>query len=180
MNHPFARLLLLVGIISGYWNTAFGQDNPEVLLFERIGSPQAVWYYPGDTVRYQLKGSKEWTLQILERFTEDGDLRFTLDTVKLKDIRALDIYDRDVRRQRNRKFGFTLGIAALGYLVIDQANEVRQGRPLSLNRRVLYGAAGLAAASGWLTWKGKPSQRVNWRWRLRITPLPQRFISGNN
>ncbi|MEL6534078.1 MAG: hypothetical protein AAFQ98_01635 [Bacteroidota bacterium] len=180
MTHPLLRLWLLTCIAASGWIPSYGQDNPEVLLFERMGSQQAVWYYPGDTIRYRLKDSKEWTLQVLERFTPEGDLRFTLDTVALKNIDAIEIGDRDVRRRRNKAIGSSLGVAALGYLVIDQANEIRQGRPFSLNQRVLLGSGGLAVASIWLLWKGQSVQKVGGRWRLRITPLPQRFISGNN
>ena len=174
-------LILFTLLASTTW--AWGQTLPDakpltedVLLFEKVGTKRAVWFRPGDTIRYQLKGEEEWTVQILEKFTDEGALRFTIDTVELKQIAALDIYDRDAARRRNRNFGTTIAIAGLAYALVDQFNIVWQHGRFDISPKVLATSGLISAGGGLWALAGRPTQKVKGRWRLRITPLPLRLV----
>lgn len=172
--------LLLLPLFSWAQSNQESTSETMVLLFDKMGSNRAAWFVPGDTIRYRLKGSKEWTMQVFERFTDDGRLRFTLDTVALDEFRAIDIWEKDHRRKMNAVWGRTIIVAAVALLVIDQVNQVIGGAKPNISWRVVSYSGTMTALGGWLIFKGKRTQRVGGRWRLRITPLPLRFVEGFN
>lgn len=151
-------------------------DEPLVLLFSKAGTNRGVWFMPGDTIRYRLKQDKEWTIQVFKNFTTDGDLRFTIDTIALTDFYEIDVYEKDRSRRLNRAYGVSFLTASLGLLLIDQFNEILLGAKPNLSWRVVSISGGLMAGSLFCFIMGRRGQRVNHQWRLKITPLPQRFI----
>ena len=93
------------------------------LLLRKVGKPYQIVFYEGEEMRFRVKGEKNFINDHILGLAGDR-IRFHYYNIKLDEIDAIDVRDRNFTVFSFRSSPGKLIVAGIGLIAIDQVNQV--------------------------------------------------------
>ncbi len=139
-NRIVTILFILIPIIQ-----LWGQEP--YLLLRKVGRPYQIVFYEGEEMRFRVKGEKKYIKDYILGLQGDR-IRFHYYSIKLSEIEAIDVRDRNFTVFSFRSSPGKLFVAGIGLVLIDQLNQVViRDEPAGLSTGVAIASASLIASS---------------------------------
>jgi hypothetical protein len=160
-------ILLIISLIFFFFSThSYAQ---RYLLIDRIGSRHRVEIYPGETLRFQLKGEDHFNEAVIN-FLQDSLIILDVGVINIKDIHAI-AKDRTIQSgivANSRLFM----IAGIGIIILDQFNTtVIAGDPRDINTGVVVAGGSLIVLHYLIQLAKRKKYVIRGNRRLRIVDL---------
>ncbi|CAN5615841.1 hypothetical protein BH23BAC1_BH23BAC1_04010 [soil metagenome] len=139
------------------------------LLLDRIGSRHRIEIYPGETLRFQLKGEDHFNEAVIN-FLQDSLIILDVGVINIRDIHA-------IAKDRTSPSGIVaasrlLMIAGLGIIFIDQFNTVIiAGDPPNINPGIMIAGGSLVVIHYLIQLAQRRKYVIKGNRRLRIVDL---------
>lgn len=160
------KILILIFIFLSLFSKSYCQ---RYLLLDKIGSRHRIEIYPGETLRFQLRGEDHFNEAVIN-FLQDSLIIFDVGVINIKDIHA-------IAKDRTMRSGILassrlLMIAGLGIIIIDQFNTVViAGDPPSINTGVMVAGGSMVVIHYLIKLAQRRKYVIKGNRRLRIVDL---------
>jgi hypothetical protein len=145
----------------------FGWSQSYILLSKR-GGKHHLRFYQGQTIRFKLHGENYFNTCMITTLRGEviGCQGYYIHPREIAEISIQNTYQKGANLAQ---YGIVLGIAGVGYLLIDNLNRsVVNKEPWRVNRRVAAVSGGLLATGGGVYLLRKKSVKVGRKWKLTI------------
>ena len=162
---PTAFLLIMITFSIGIVQPIEAQDK--ILIIEKTLSSKHIKYLSGDNITYKLKGEDFFRTDHIIALN-DSAIKFHYHQILFDEIEEVNIKGRRFTGINFRSLGSTFQIVGLGYIFIDQFNQVvvRSEDP-SFNQSVLI-TGGLIFVGGSILKMTQPNKvKLGRKYRIR-------------
>ena len=137
----------------------------EFLVLDKMGTKKRIEFYPGDPIKFRLKEERIFRTDEIVAIT-DSVLYMENGIVPFTEIGVVEVTEKWMQAT-----GVTLMVAGVGYIVLDQFNNVIRGDGLRYDDKVVRSGAIIAGAGAALVYFGRRRIKVRNNWRLRLVDM---------